>query len=94
MPFKPGQSGNPAGTSPKRPFAEALRRALARAELEGDFRSLNSLATRLIEKALDGDVPALKEVADRVDGKVPQAIVGSDEHPPVTINLSSADGRL
>jgi len=26
-----------------------------------------------------GDVPALKEIGDRLDGKVPQALVGGDE---------------
>ncbi len=26
---------------------------------------------------------ALKEIAERLDGKVPQAIVGDEEHPPL-----------
>lgn len=40
---------------------------------------LDMLATVLIREAIDGDVPALKEIADRLDGKVPQALVGGDE---------------
>jgi hypothetical protein len=27
---------------------------------------------------------AFREAADRLDGKVPHAVVGDDEHPPVT----------
>jgi hypothetical protein len=28
-------------------------------------------------------VQAIKEIADRIDGKVPTPMVGDDEHPPV-----------
>lgn len=30
-------------------------------------------------KACEGDVPALKEIGDRIEGKVPQQIVGPDD---------------
>jgi hypothetical protein len=33
----------------------------------------------LLEKALTGDMMAIKEVFDRIDGKPKQAIVGGDE---------------
>lgn len=36
-------------------------------------------------KAGNGDVSAFKEIADRIDGKTVQAIVGSDEHVPVNV---------
>lgn len=32
-----------------------------------------------------GDVPAIREIADRLDGKVAQAIVGDDELDPINI---------
>lgn len=32
---------------------------------------------------LQGDVPAIREIADRLDGKVPQAVVGDGEHDPI-----------
>jgi hypothetical protein len=35
-----------------------------------------------------GDVAAIKEIADRIDGVMPQPIVGSDEHPPVRITVT------
>lgn len=40
--------------------------------------SLRWNARRLIEM---GDIPAIKEIADRLDGKVAQAIVGDDDSP-------------
>jgi len=39
----------------------------------------------LIAKAMEGDVSAFKEIADRVDGKVPQAVQG-DAEAPLVIN--------
>lgn len=83
MPFKPGESGNPTGEWAGRPFRDALRRALARAKEKDDYRQLNALADKLLDKAAEGDMAAIKELADRIDGKVPQALVGDSEHPPV-----------
>lgn len=44
------------------------------------------LMDALLEKALSGDVPAIKEVFDRIDGKAPQDINvgGQDDNPLVT----------
>jgi hypothetical protein len=39
---------------------------------------LDELALTLIETGKGGDVPALREIGDRLDGKVPQAHVGGD----------------
>jgi hypothetical protein len=45
--------------------------------------SLRWNARQLLEK---GDVAAIREMADRLDGKVPQAITGGDEGDnPVTV---------
>ena len=35
---------------------------------------MEELADKLIDKALDGDHQALKEVGDRLEGKTPQTI--------------------
>lgn len=47
-----------------------------------DQKLLRAVASALIAKAAMGDVPAIKEVADRLDGKVPQGIIGGDEDDP------------
>lgn len=66
--------GNKNATK-NRPWAEAINRAL----LAEDGKKLRALAEKLIEKALEGDVAALKEVGDRSDGKPHQSVALSGE---------------
>lgn len=56
-----------------------LNIAIKEASDKGEGTKLRDVANALIEKAISGDVQAIKEVADRLDGKVPQGIVGGDE---------------
>lgn len=79
-PFQPGQSGNPNGRPKSKPFREAIQRALE--EAGDDKKALQAVATALVGKAMMGDVPAIKELADRMDGKVAQAIIGGEEDDP------------
>ena len=39
---------------------------------------LDAAATALIDAGVAGDVPALKEIGDRLDGRVPQAITAPE----------------
>jgi len=71
-----------SGRRQEKPFRDALRMELAALKDE-DPKALRSIARKLLEKASDGDMQAIKELADRTDGKVPQAIVGDDDLPPV-----------
>jgi hypothetical protein len=50
--------------------------------------SLRAIAQALLFRASDGDVGAIREVADRIDGKVPQAVGGSDELGPQRITVT------
>lgn len=81
MSFQPGQSGNPEGAKPNKPFASALKRNLARRAVEGNADDLDKAADVLIAKAIDGDLQALKELADRLDGRPAQAITGDPDAP-------------
>lgn len=90
MKFQPGKSGNPGGRPKSKPFKECL---LQEAELaaQGEpckaFKgSLRWNARQLLEK---GDVPAIKEIADRLDGKVTQGISGPDGGPIQTVDLTN-----
>ncbi len=65
--------GRPKGTQTKA-WAEALRKATHAPDRETKRKKLDLLAERLVSKGLEGDVTALKELGDRIDGKVPQAI--------------------
>jgi hypothetical protein len=68
--FQPGSSGNPSGRPKGRTLASWLQELLAETE-SGDCTQGERLARKLIELALDGDVKALKLIADRHDGRVP-----------------------
>lgn len=68
--------------SKNRKWAAAIDRALHReSEGKGSPKWLDVLANRLVEAAAEGDVSALKEVGDRVDGK-----------PKATTEVSGPDG--
>ncbi len=68
-----------AGRPPKeKSFANMLNIAIKEATESGGTK-LRAVADALIEKAISGDVAAIKEVADRLDGKVPQGVIGGDE---------------
>ena len=79
--------GNPVSRGQQRdkPFRDALRLEIAQAQDAEDKRSLRVIARKLLNTAADGDVQAIKEVADRLDGKVAQLIGGDDEAGPVQI---------
>ena len=83
--WKPGQSGNPEGGRIAKRYREALAIAAAKLAADGDPMTTKvEIAAAHIARAKAGDMAAIKEFADRVDGKVPQAIGGADELGPVT----------
>lgn len=83
MAWQPGQSGNPNG-APKRAkiWREAINRAIKRRE-QDDPQALEKLADKLLAAVDAGDIAAIKEFGDRIDGKVAQAIGGDDELGPI-----------
>jgi|tagenome__1003787_1003787.scaffolds.fasta_scaffold20965165_5 hypothetical protein len=76
--------GRPIGSvNRQKPFNDALRLAL-----RGNPLRLRRIAEKLAEKAEEGDLAAIRELADRLDGKPMQVIDRRD----VTIEeLSDAD---
>ena len=82
MPFQAGnQLGNRLGF-PKRPKIVTQRLiALLNETDANNIPKLHRLANALFDKALEGDVTAIKEVIDRVEGKVPQPIAGDPDNP-------------
>jgi hypothetical protein len=61
--------GNKNAATTKRPWAEALQRALEAHKPIEQRQKLDALAVAVIEKAMSGDVQAIKEIGDRLDGK-------------------------
>lgn len=83
MTFAPGQSGNPGGRSNEKHWREAVNRAVARMAKSGKSTILERIADRCVRMALKGDIQAIKEIGDRMDGKSPQAtiLMGDPENP-------------
>ncbi len=86
MKFQKGQSGNPGGKVSDKPWSDAIRMALQEAMTDKDGKAIKKLriaATSLVDKAISGDVPAMKEIGDRLEGRPAQAtvITGDLEHP-------------
>lgn len=55
-------------------WREAVMRAVARRNSKKDPQAIEKLADSLVAKGLDGDVSALKEIGDRLDGKPSQGV--------------------
>ncbi len=75
-PFKPGQSGNPRGRPKSITLSEAYRKMLAAVDETDPERRTRAevLAEQMYAKAKTGDVSALREIADRVEGKPRQTL--------------------
>lgn len=79
------------GQQRDKPFRDALRMEIA--EAEDNPRSLRKIAIKLLDQAAGGDVQAIKEVADRLDGKPAQAHTGEDGGPlQVIVRKFTDDG--
>lgn len=91
-PFKKGQSGNPGGRPKTKPFVEAIREEVQ--EADGNRTKLQAIAAKLVEKAMEGDMAAIKEVADRLDGKPAQALQHQGESQIVFVRSLPDDERL
>ena len=65
-----------------KPFREALASVVA-----DNKAALRDSANALFARAITGDVSAIKEIADRLDGKVPSTVGGSSEVGPVRLSV-------
>jgi hypothetical protein len=90
--FQPGAQwrGNAAGRPKDRPLVEVLRDILDEAELDGAAipngdRVADLLVRALIGHALRGNAAMMREILDRVDGKVPTA---KPEAGPVLVEVA------
>lgn len=64
-------AGRPKG---EKSFAAMLRIAIKEAGAGDGTTKLRDIANKLVEKAIQGDMQAIKEVADRLDGKALQQV--------------------
>lgn len=84
-----GQPGNKNATKNK-PITEVLNRVL----LANDGAKLRKFAESLVDRAIEKDTAAAREVLDRVEGKVAQALEhsgpeGGDIQTSITVKFGS-----
>lgn len=69
-----GQSGNPGGRIKRHPITDALKAELKKHAASGKGTNLQALALRLVELAIEGDVPAAKLILAYVEGQPVQPV--------------------
>lgn len=73
MTIQKGQVLNPNGARKSRVWQSAIERALERNSVgKIDFKAIDECAEALIAACKSGDIGALKEMGDRLDGKASQ----------------------
>jgi hypothetical protein len=76
--------GNDYSSKINRILGETLKRKL----IQNEAKRANRVIEALLDKAEDGDVPAIKEVFDRSDGKVMQeSKISGDSDQPLIIQV-------
>ena len=76
--------GNQNAKKAKR-WQKAIERALARESNDSIDAGLDRAATTVVRSAFAGEQWALREIGERIDGKVPQAITGDADEDPIQI---------
>lgn len=92
--WEKGTSGNPGGRPKTKRWAEAIKKALSTNPIgEPNLELLEAVSEALVIAAKAGDMQAIKEIGDRIDGKVPQGLIGGDEDdtPIRVVTNSDAD---
>lgn len=80
-----GKAGAPEGNTNSSKDNRLWRNTIMRAIAQGNPDRLRRIADALLDKAADGDMAAIKELGDRLDGKANQQlqVTGADEGPLV-----------
>jgi len=93
MAFSKGKSGNPGGRPKKENSLTGILEELSNAPPKGQRKTRKVLlAETLYELALSGDIPAIKYIYDRIDGKPTE--YRELEHSgiePITIRVINGD---
>lgn len=85
------KGGAPLGNdnaAKNKPWADALRRAMARYSGKGvkTGEALNKLAEKVVEDAIAGNKDAWQEIGNRLDGK-PHQTIAADVDASVTVTV-------
>jgi len=75
-----GTVGNKNSSKENRAWGKVVKKLA----IQEDAKRLHKVAEALFRKAEDGDISAIKELGDRIDGKASQEITG-DSDAPITV---------
>jgi hypothetical protein len=75
----------PSRSSGGKPVTRALLAALDESAPGANTPNLRRIVDNLIGKAIDGDLSAIKEIFDRIDGKAPTAAAGAGAEEPTKV---------
>ncbi len=75
-------------------WRSAIERALAQRSKGDMVKSLDKLAEKLLLNCDDGDISALRELGDRLDGKAAQALQVEGNLSHTVVKASSLDENL
>lgn len=78
---------NPVGHKSEKIWRDAVMRAVRRRLKGKKTPYLEVLADRLVSEASDGNVTALKEIGDRLDGKPVSTVEGGDTPLKLTVEI-------
>jgi hypothetical protein len=83
------------GGKPDKIMRDALMIELHRDDIiEGKkIKRFRQVAEAMVQKAIGGDGPVMREIFDRMDGKVPQALVGDDTQDPIRMGEPTDEQR-
>lgn len=79
--------GNRHSSKENRAWGKVVRKLA----IQEDAKRLHNVAEALFRKAEDGDISAIKELGDRIDGKSMQEISGNSDAPITVIVKTGID---
>ena len=82
-----GTIGNKNSSKDNRVWGKVVRKLA----VQEDHKRIHRVAEALFRKAEDGDISAIKELGDRIDGKSMQEISGNSDAPITVIVKTGID---
>ncbi len=95
--FSKGESGNSAGRPRLTKLTDALRQQIAETNPDASEETVaEQIARALIREAISGNVQAIREIADRTEGRAPVTLdVGNKDGEPMLITFNfNSNARL
>ena len=89
--IQPGETRNPYGAPRRKPITDELLRLLPKKYRGTPYTT--AIVRALLRRAAEGDMPAIKEVREVIEGKIAQPISGP-EGGPIPVSMEGIDEAL